>query len=68
MLLLKYLYVYDFCMHCVDEGKSCRSSYKGRPLSKLCGCHVGCLKFGNFFGDVYVGVGLLYYMGKTFQG
>jgi hypothetical protein len=36
-------------MHCVDVGKSRRSSYEGCPLSKLCGCRVGCLKLGIFW-------------------
>jgi hypothetical protein len=55
-------------MHFVDVGESCNSRYEDYPFSKLCGCWVGCLKVGIFLFDVYVGLGLLYCMGTTFQG
>jgi hypothetical protein len=59
---------YDSCMHFVNVGESCNDGYEDYPLSKLCGCWVGCLKVEIFLLDVYVGARLLYRMGKTFQG
>jgi hypothetical protein len=73
-LLWKYLYMffqkskYDSCMRFVDVGESCNSRHEDYPVSKLCGCWVGCLKVGIFLLNVYVGAKLLYYMRRTFQG
>jgi hypothetical protein len=73
-LLWKYLYMffqkskYDSCMRFVNVGESCNSRHEDYPISKLCGCWVGCLKVGIFLLNVYVGAKLLYHMGRTFQG
>jgi len=37
-------------------------------MCKMCGCWVGRFKVGICLWDVIVGVGLLYYMGRTCRG
>ncbi len=51
-------------MHFVDLGESRNFRCENCPLTKLCGCWVGCLKVGINLLDVYVGARVFFCMGK----
>jgi hypothetical protein len=52
----------------VDVRKSWKFGYETHPLSNCVGVKIRCFKIKICLWDVYVGVRLLYYMGRTFWG